>query len=276
MSNLAAVRSAVAFACRRYGLDAEDAEEFASIVNLALVDRDYAVLRAWESRSSFRTYISIVVQRLALDYRIQTWGKWHASAEAKRLGALAVELEKLLVRDGRSLDEAVVSLERNYADVTRKSLQALADRFPERAPKRRRVDLEEADSVAVTHANAVEERVLQSERRSASERLSILVTREIADLPEQDRLVLQLRFEGGMTVAEIARSLRIDQKLLYRRIDHCMRELRARLERSGVASRDVLDLIGRDETVLDFALGKLAPRPSMKIDETAAALSEDS
>lgn len=266
----------MAFACRRYGLDAEDAEELASIVNLALVDRGYAVLRAWESRSSFRTYISIVVQRLALDYRIQAWGKWHASAEAKRLGVLAVELEKLLLRDGRTLDEAVVSLERNHAGVTRKSLQALADRFPERAPKRRRVDLEEADSVAVTHANAVEERALQSERRSASERLSILVTREIADLPEQDRLVLQLRFEGGMTVAEIARSLRIDQKPLYRRIDHCMRELRARLQRSGIASRDVLDLIGRDETVLDFALGKLAPRPSMEIDETVAALSEDS
>jgi len=39
--------------------------------------------------------------------------------------------------------------------------------------------------VAVTHANAVEERVLQSERRSASERLSILVTREIADLQQE-------------------------------------------------------------------------------------------
>ena len=69
------------------------------MVKLRLVENDYAVLRAYEARSKFETFISIVVQRMALDFRIHMWGKWHASAEAKRLGPLAIRLEELLLRN---------------------------------------------------------------------------------------------------------------------------------------------------------------------------------
>src|SRR5687768_799893 len=106
MQNLALIERAVGFACRRYRFDRTDAEELASIVNLKLVDNDYAVLRTFRERSRFSTWISIVVQRMALDYRTAGWGKWRASAAAKRLGPVAVELEQLLVRDGRTLAEA--------------------------------------------------------------------------------------------------------------------------------------------------------------------------
>ena len=134
MSNLGLIDRVVAFACRRYQLNTDDAEEFVSIVNVKLIDDDYAVLRAWEQRSSFKTYISIVVQRVALDYRIQTWGKWRASAEAKRLGELAEEVERLLLRDDRSLDEVLVALVQKHPHLTRESLRELADRFPVRSP----------------------------------------------------------------------------------------------------------------------------------------------
>src|SRR4051812_13064188 len=72
------------------------------------------------------------MQRLALDYRIHLWAKWHTTAEAKRLGELTVELEKLLHRDGRTLDEALVIARDPQAEVQRdhESLAALADRLP--------------------------------------------------------------------------------------------------------------------------------------------------
>src|SRR5258705_10650787 len=107
---MALIERAVAFACRRNRLDPNDAEEFAAIVNLKLVENDCAILRAYEARSGFATFISVVVQRMALDYRIHVWGKWHTTVGAKRLGPLAVELERLLHRDGRTLDDALVIL----------------------------------------------------------------------------------------------------------------------------------------------------------------------
>ena len=276
VTNLAAIDRAVAFACRRYRLEPDDAEEFASVVKLRLVENDYAVLRKFEERSSFATFISIVVQRMALDYRIHQWGKWHVSAEAKRLGPLAMELDQLLNRDHRTLDEAFVALSPRHRELTPESLRALAERLPQRAPRRRDVELEKAGQLAVITGDAVEERVLARDRRTASERLSALMSTVIESMPDDERLILQLRFEGGMTVSQIARVLRLDQKLLYRRLEQRMREIRKELERSGLASRDVLDLIGRDEDLLDFDFGKEIPRPSIAADETVAADPETS
>jgi RNA polymerase sigma factor for flagellar operon FliA len=275
-SNLGVIERAVGFASRRYRLDPNDAEEFAAIVKLKLVDNDYAILRAYEARSSFATYISIVVQRLALDYCIHVWGKWHASAEAKRLGKLAIDLEQLLLRDGRTIDEALVILTPKHDGITRESLQSIAARLPDRAPRHRDVDLEKAESVAITRPSDVEEPVFASERRHASERLSAVMSAVIERLPEEERLILQLRFEGGMTVPQIARSLGLDQKLTYRRIERRMRDIRTELERSGIAWRDVLDLIGRDEVLLQFDLGKQKLRPSIGANERATATTEDS
>lgn len=273
--NLAVIERAIGFAARRYRLDAGDAEEFEAIVKLKLIENDYAILQAFENRSSFATYISVVVQRMALDYRTHIWGRWHGSTEAKRLGALATELEKLLHRDGRSLDEALLLLRSKHEGVTRDTLSALAAKLPRRPPRHREVELEEATESALTRASDAEEPMLAADRRRASERLSQLMSGMIERLPAEDRLVLQLRFENGMTVAQVARALGLDQKLTYRRIERNMHEIRRELERSGIASRDVSDLIGRDEVLLHFELGKRDRRPSMQNDERTLAQREE-
>jgi RNA polymerase sigma factor for flagellar operon FliA len=273
-THLATVERAIAFACRRYRLDPDNAEEFGSVVKLRLVENDYAILRAWEGRSAFATFISIVVQRMALDYRIHEWGKWHASAEAKRLGDVAIELEQILHRDGRSLDDALTILSSKHAGITRRSLEQLAERLPARGPRHRDVALDDADPAAAGTVDAVEERVLDDERRRRADRLSALLEAAMQKLPDDDRLILRLRFEQGMTVAQISRALQRDQKLLYRQIERRMKEMRADLLHAGVVPIDVLDLIGRDEAFLDLDLGKAGPRPSITNDEKVATQSE--
>ena len=270
-ANRVLIRKAVDFVCRRYRFDIDDAEEFASVVNLRLIENDYSILRSYEHRCSFATYLSIVIQRLALDYRNHVWGKWRASAEAKRLGDLAVELEQLLHRDGKTFDDAVTILTRTHARVTRDSLHTLAARLPERAPRRRDVDLQEAEPYAITGPVAVEEKVRDEERRTAAEELRRLLAAAFEAMPDDDRLILQLHFEQGLTVAQIARALGRDQKLLYRQLARRMKEIRVELQSSGIASADVDDLIGRGEIFFSFDFGKHAPRPSMVSDEKVAA-----
>lgn len=272
---LPVIERAITFAARRHRLDAADADEFAATVKLKLVENDYAILRAFEARSSFATFIGVVVQRMALDFRIHAWGKWHASADAKNLGPAAIDLERLLHRDDRTVEEATPIVSARYG-LTRDEIQALAAKLPRRGPRHRDVDLEEAGPVAITDPGHVEEPILAVGRRAASERVSSTMAELMACLPEQDRLILQLRFEGGMTVADIARSLLLDHKLTYRRIERNMRELRRGLERTGIASGDVADLIGRDEILLRFDLGNPNLRPSIRNDEMAETQTEDS
>ncbi|HXG59665.1 MAG TPA: sigma-70 family RNA polymerase sigma factor [Thermoanaerobaculia bacterium] len=257
----------IAFTCRRHGLRDDDAEEFAGSVRLRLVENDYAILRKFEGRSSLATFLTVVVQRMLLDRRIQAWGKWHASAEATRLGPVAVELEKLVYRDGRMLDEVLPILRRHDTTLTRESLERLLEKLPRRAPRRRFVALEEAGELAATSSDA-EARAVEREHAERSLRLSGIVTEFLAGLPPDEKLALQLRFDSGMTVAEISRSLHCDQRALYRSMEKRLRELRERLERGGIAADDARELIGSRGVVLDFRLKTDPSRPSNSRKET--------
>jgi len=270
--NLELIERVIRFTARRQRLDESELEEFASVVKLRLIDHDYAIMRKFEGRCRLATFITIVVQRMLLDYRIHHWGKWHASAEAKRLGDLAIELEQLLHRDGRSIDEALPVLRARYPDASREGLQDLAQRLPERRARRRMVDLAEAEGVATD--DATEENVLAAERQTTSKRLSCAMREAIGRLPEHDRLLLQLRFESRMTIAQISRSMQIEQKSLYRRMENLMRDLRAELERAGIDPREAADLIGREGAELDFALGTPVLRPSTMSEGSIAARGE--
>ena len=271
-ANLDLIERVIRFTARRQRLDESDVEDFASTVKLKFIENDYAVIRKFEGRSHFSTFVTIVVQRMLLDYRIHHWGKWHASAEAKRQGDLAVDLEQLLHRDGRSIDECLPILRARYPEATRERLAQIAARLPERRARRHMVDLSEAEGVAIDEST--EENVLAAERQSASQRLSCAMRDALAQLAENDRLLLQLRFESRFTVAQIARSMRIEQKLLYRRMEKLMRDLRAELERAGIDPRDVADLIGREGADLDFALGTPVLCPSTNSEGSVAVQGE--
>jgi RNA polymerase sigma factor (sigma-70 family) len=252
VSNLALVERAIAFVAHRHRLSADEQEEFGGVVRLRLVENDYAIVRRYEGRSSFAAYISVVVQRLLLDHRTHLWGKWHPSAEAKRLGELAVELEKLLLRDGRTLEEAYFSLRPANPSIDRDGLRRLADSFPPRAPRKRFVAIDHAGGLGVDA-----QPIPSSEQQRISEHVSVAIREFLAGLSADDRLVMQLRFDSGMTVADIARSLHLDQKKLYRRIESHLAALRAMLESRGIAAREVADLIGDRGVVFDFGLDEV-------------------
>ena len=84
LAQLDTVDRVVAFVCRRHRLSPDESDDFRSVARVKLLEHDYAILRAFEGRSSIQTYLTVVIQRLFLDYRISAWGKWRPSAEARR------------------------------------------------------------------------------------------------------------------------------------------------------------------------------------------------
>jgi len=55
-----------------------------------------------------------------------------------------------------------------------------------------------------------------------------------------------MRFWDGVSVADIARSLRLDQKLLYRRLDAIEKRLRLLLAERGVDRERARDLLSAE------------------------------
>ena len=96
--------------CRGRRLTVDICEEFSSWVRLRLLEGDSAILRKFAGRSSPRTFLMTVIKRLYLDWRNKEWGKWRPSTAARRQGTVAIELERLVLRDRLPFDEAVEHL----------------------------------------------------------------------------------------------------------------------------------------------------------------------
>ena len=89
-SNLALVDRVIAGVCRRAGLRDADAEDFASIAKIALMENDYAILRGYEGRAPLGAFLTVVVQRLLSREWERVRGRWHPSSRtwaAHRWGA---------------------------------------------------------------------------------------------------------------------------------------------------------------------------------------------
>jgi RNA polymerase sigma factor for flagellar operon FliA len=241
-SNLPLIERLLRSVCRRNAFPPDESEEFASWAKLRLIDDDYAVFRKFEGRASLPTYLTTVIVNLFRDYRIHRWGKWRPSAEAKRLGTLAIQLETLVARDGRTLAEAIAVLRTSFG-VTRPAaeLEQLAARLPERI--RRRQEGDEALAV-VAAADATAERLVDGERRATAARAEATVTRALAELDADERLVLKLRFADGLAIVDIARLLGVPAKPLYGRIERTLAAVRRTLEGDGLEASSVLGLLG--------------------------------
>lgn len=235
--NLDLIQRICGHVCRRNRCRTQEAEEFQSHVMVKLLEDDCAVLAKFEGRAKLSTYLTTVITRLFLDWRTAKWGKWRPSAAAKRLGPTAILLDRFLHRDHLSWDETVRTLHQHHG-VTESELElaALAGRLPQHSSRRFETDdgLEQLSDAANPEEAAADaerrQRLLEAEKALAEARRK---------LPEEDRLILRLRFDQGLTVARIARMLGIPQRRLYTRIDRLKRELAQELERQGLDPKTI-------------------------------------
>jgi RNA polymerase sigma factor for flagellar operon FliA len=243
LSHLGTIERIIGATCSRRGLRGDDAADCASWVKSRLIEDDYAILRKFRGESSITTYLTVVIAMLVRDYRVRRWGRWRPSAAAKRMGAVATRLEKLVYRQGYRLDEAAELLRsRGETDLSDREIVTAFKQLPTRAPLRP-VDVGPEPLAAAQAAGGAED-VVESEAATADRRaVERAVAQALERLAPQDRLVLRMRFWAGSTVADIARGLGVPQKPLYRQIERALTQLRSELETAGVSRDRVRDLL---------------------------------
>jgi RNA polymerase sigma factor (sigma-70 family) len=228
---------------RRYNLTREEAEDFASEVRLRLIANDYAILRQFGGRSRIARYLNVVIQRQMLDRNNAKWGKWRPSQASKRMGPVAVTLERLTMRDGLPFEEACVSLEvRTGVRIDRREYAALHDSWMA-PPKRRMVPLDAVSDMAAPSKTPYEA-LAETEVGGIAREVAALLRRLVRQLPAADRRVLALKFKRGQTSAKSARALDVNPKIHYRRMERLFRNLRGQLESAGFSRESVLSGIG--------------------------------
>jgi RNA polymerase sigma factor (sigma-70 family) len=188
--NLATITRTAESICRRNGVTDHDAEDFAADVRLRLCENDYAVIRKFQGKSSFATFLTVVITKRFLDHRRALWGKWSPSSQARRLGPVAIQLETLVYRDGCSFDAACRVLEQKPGlAVDRRELQTMLAQLPRRVPRRLigSDGLEDAASTA-----AADSQVLDAERHDRLAAAERALREALRSLPDEDRTIIRL------------------------------------------------------------------------------------
>jgi RNA polymerase sigma factor (sigma-70 family) len=241
--NLPWIEKVAGIVCRKNGVWGDEAEDFAAVAKMKLMENDYADLRKFPGDCSPTTYIATLVVRRFHEYARERWGRWRNSAAAEREGQLAKDLETLVHRDGYTLAQAAEQLRSaGKTGLSDTELARVLARLPNRQPLRAKqvgVPLIENEPDVDTADSRIGAMDLDRQRAALLGELF----KVMEQLPLEDRQILRLRFADDRSVADVARALRLEQKPLYRRIEQLRAKLRAELERCGVAAEDVRDLL---------------------------------
>jgi DNA-directed RNA polymerase specialized sigma24 family protein len=216
---------------RRYHLSAGEAAEFALRVERALERNDYELLRAYDNRSTWETYLTTVITQQFFTFQAELWGQWRPSGVAKRMGSTAILLEELMLRDRLSFNEAIEVMRRVHrVDQPRHRLEALADGLGLllREPEPRSL-YPDAD---VGAREALMERALR-------DALTLLAADE--------RLMLTMRFVDGSPVTRIAQLMNMQARPVQRRIEQAKEVVRMSLLTQGLGAVEIDALLGETE-----------------------------
>lgn len=224
------IRQVVAELARGNHLAASEMEEFCAQVDRALERNDAELLRAYDGRSTWETYVRTVIMRLFVGFRAELWGAWQPSGAARRMGPAAMLLEELVARDRLPLDDAIEVMRRTHrVDLSRRRLVQMATELGL-----------VTDAVAAVEASAA---VYADDAEDV--RLRQALQDAMALVSQEDRLLLTLRFRDRQPLTRMAKLLRQDARPLQRRIDQVLDVLRTALATQGLAPRSLEALLER-------------------------------
>lgn len=250
LQHLPTIERIATFVAGRSHLNPDETAEFVQEVRVRLLENDYAILGKFEGRSRFSTYLTTVITRLYQQWRVEQWGKWRPSAEAKRLGEKAIYLERLITRDGLTFDEAVKMLTTPASSPwTVAEVEDLYRRLPVRTPRPMMISHDVVPDAVSVEPDA-DDRVETRDRERAARLAAKTMDHVIDTFKPEDRVLLQMRFWDARKVPDIARVMHIEQKKLYKRFDHLYAVLRRGLERAGVSRADVARLLEKGDQEL--------------------------
>ena len=240
---------------RRHYLAPQEIDEFRTAVICALERHDFELLRAFDGRSTWETYLQLVITREFFLFQMDLWGQWRPSPAARRLGSAGVLLEELVIRDRMLVTEAIETMRNAHrVDMPRYRLLQLAERL--RLSDAGRVKPPDTPSAPPEPRDPRVQAALQN---------------ALAKLAPDDRLIAELRFRDAQPLTRIAKMMNMEVRPLQRRLEHTKAVIGACLLEQGIVRKDVEALLAHADTDSPDARQTwwqtVLSRPSNKRDE---------
>jgi RNA polymerase sigma factor for flagellar operon FliA len=256
VESLPVIRDVVRAVCINHHVSPEEEQELAQSVHIKLMSNDYRVFRQFRGRGTLRTFLYSVISRHLIDRRNVEWGRFRPSKRARVLGSAAVCLEKLVYRDGAAVRDAMTQVANTPRwALTSGDVRKLYAQLPQRAPAYRRPEPIEAivNQVADDNMDAAQ----RDQHRSEAVRVRLALMRVLQALTREERRLLRLRFQEGLSIADIAAAAGEEPQALYRRFARLLKQLRTALEAQDLTEEAIQTLLGTAGEELDALLQQM-------------------
>ena len=224
-------------------LENDSLELFNQAIDLIRQD-DFAFIRRFDHRSRLTTYLTAMISRKAVDLVRRKRGRSRARERAQAHGRLGMQLFQKIFARGMGVPAAIQELlsETNPSllpDQVRDVATHIIGKDGIPAPIVIRLPQAEEDNIASGHSP--EWTALEADRRK---RILDAIQQLDFQLTGRERLLLKLRFPvepeaGTRPAGEIAITLGISRKAVYRRLDRLLEKCRGIITDSGMNAADL-------------------------------------
>jgi DNA-directed RNA polymerase specialized sigma24 family protein len=175
---------------RRHYLSADQLDQFRGVVHRSLQLNDFELLKSFDGRSTWETYLTTVISRELILFQGTIWQQWRPSRLAQQLGPAAVLLEKLVHSDGLRIRDAIQVMH---------SVHGVRERRYVLLQIARRLRLKDAPAeLASNRADHVDGRYAEALREA------------LKRLTPDERLMVQLRVRDQQPLSRIALMMAVD------------------------------------------------------------------
>lgn len=234
----------------------EDRADFRHDAWIYMQEHKAALSRWLELSRLHHAYLRKALQRFAIAWLRKHTRRWRPSAAAKRRGAVAIEIERLVARDGWPLAQAIDCLHVKLGGtVSRRALDFAIDDLRLNPPLRvvTGVNLDGLPSSSMPP----EAEFLGEEAAVKRFRIAARLQAAYQALDLLDQRILALKFARGMTMAEIGRRLDASTDGVQKRYQRLKCKLRVRLAADGITPADVAAVLQGPE--IDICLFEPVP-----------------
>jgi RNA polymerase sigma factor for flagellar operon FliA len=152
------------------------------------------------------------------------------------------------------------------AQCTVAELESINARLPMRQPRPVLVSSDAMSDNAAIDEHDTEVIASVEDRARTARAVAAVLDRCIGDAEAEDQIILRMRFWNARRVPEIARSLQLDQRKVYKRIERLLLKMRSALNAAGLSREDVDDILARNDQEIPMESGEnLAAGPSHRL-----------
>ena len=229
-------------AVRRSIWDPECAADCFVFVCEQLSARGYRRLSQYraDGPTSFVTWLRVVVRNLALDWYRKQVGRQRKFESIERLPLLHQEIYRLRCQEGRSLEDTYLALRGRFPELTAEAVSDADTELRQSLSSRQEwlLAARQSKTVALDSPDLTDSPQIEvADPAPGPESLAISheewqrLRRGLAKLDAPERLLLQLRFGRGVTLAKVARLVGLpDAQTADRRIRATLDRLRKELQ----------------------------------------------